>query len=118
MTDLSWLDAVRYRDRRRYANTQHPNNQAGADVHRLLAHMDSGTTLHLSDPADSIKMVRETLCVAQSAVSQNYALNLDTRARHVQRLQRMIDECDRQRPLGSDGKHGNMHTPTCGCDDQ
>lgn len=61
------------------------------------------TELHLDD---SLKMLRETLCVAQSVL--RYAPDRD-------RVQRMIDEIDRQRPLGPDGKHGDRHTPTCGC---
>ncbi len=62
---------------------------------------------------DSIKMLRETFCVAQTwfGLSQR-----SDRANHVARLQELIDECDRQRPLGPDGKHGDRHTPTCGCD--
>lgn len=65
---------------------------------------------------DSLKMVRETLCVAQTWVGA--APPRDPRRReHVQRLQRLIDDIDRQRPLGPDGKHGQQHTPTCGCPD-
>jgi hypothetical protein len=30
-------------------------------------------------------------------------------------LQVLIDECDRMRPLGPDGKHGDRHTVECGC---
>jgi hypothetical protein len=63
---------------------------------------------------DTPKMLRETLCVAQTHVG----LSGDPRAReHADRLQRLIDECDRHRPLRPDGKHGNFHTPTCGCED-
>lgn len=66
------------------------------------------------DVPDGPKMLRETLCVAQGLVGRSG----DPRAReHVERLGRLIDECDRHRPLGPDGKHGNRHTPTCGCDD-
>ena len=25
---------------------------------------------------------------------------------------------DHHRPLGTDGKHGDLHTPTCGCEDK
>lgn len=65
---------------------------------------------------DTLKMVRETLCIAQGAVLR--ADPPDSRWReHSDRLQRLIGEIDRQRPLGPDGKHDNRHTPTCGCDD-
>lgn len=63
---------------------------------------------------DSPKMLRETLCVAQVAVGETY--HRDPRAQeHLDRLQRLIDECDRHRPIGPNGKHDNRHTPTCGC---
>jgi hypothetical protein len=63
---------------------------------------------------DSVKMLRETLCVAQGAVA---AYSGSGRAdEHSARLQRLIDDCDRQRPLGPDGKHRDRHTLTCGCE--
>ena len=46
-----------------------------------------------------VKTLREALCVAQHTVAD------------------LIRLCDRLRPLGSDGKHGDRHTPYCGCDD-
>lgn len=68
------------------------------------------TTLNVSD---SVKMLRETFCVAQAALAPGGPIL----SGHRERLQRLIDECDRQRPLGPDGKHDNRHTPTCGCED-
>ena len=66
---------------------------------------------------DGPKMLRETLCMAQAAIGETF--RLAPRAReHLDRLQRLIDECDRHRPIGNDGKHGDRHTPTCGCDDE
>lgn len=66
-------------------------------------------------PPDGPKMLRETLCVAQSAIGHTYPLD-PRKWEHIDRLQRLIDECDRHRPIGPNGKHGNRHTPTCGCD--
>lgn len=63
---------------------------------------------------DSPKMLRETLCVAQARIG-NSPLDQGRRQEHIDRLGRLIAECDRHRPLGSGGKHGNLHTPTCGC---
>lgn len=57
----------------------------------------------------SPKMLRETLCRAQSLTTDPY---------DIHRLQLLINECDRHRPLGPDGKHGNRHTVTCGCEDK
>jgi len=65
---------------------------------------------------DSPKMLRETLCVAQSRIG-NCDLDPGRKAEHIARLGRLIAECDRHRPLGPDGKHGERHTPNCGCDD-
>lgn len=72
------------------------------------------TTLNVPD---SPKMLRETLCHAQAWIANGDPD--DARARwHIARLQRLIDECDRHRPLGLDGKHGDLHTDTCGCEDR
>ncbi|MDM8084728.1 hypothetical protein QUV83_08135 [Cellulomonas cellasea] len=65
---------------------------------------------------DDPKMLRETLCVAAAAVARATGTG-DRDDEHITRLQRLIDECDHHRPLGSDGKHGSLHTATCGCDD-
>lgn len=62
---------------------------------------------------DSPKMLRETLCFAQTVVG--YA-GTSRASEHVERIQRLIDACDIHRPLGPDGKHGDRHTPTCGCE--
>jgi hypothetical protein len=64
---------------------------------------------------DKPKMLRETLCVAQSRIG-NSPLDEGRKWEHIDRLQRLIDECDRHRPLGLNGKHDDRHTPTCGCD--
>jgi hypothetical protein len=64
---------------------------------------------------DGPKMLRETLCVAQTLIG-NSNLYADRRTEHVNRLSRLIAACDTHRPLGQDGKHGDLHTPTCGCD--
>ena len=66
---------------------------------------------------DSPKMLREKLCLAQYAVNNYATLAISERKRASDALQELINECDRHRPLGSDGKHGNRHTPTCGCED-
>jgi hypothetical protein len=69
---------------------------------------------------DTIKMIRETLCRAQSAISFRAAAghDVDCHARDVQLLGRLIADCDRQRPLGPGGGHGDGErcTPTCGCE--
>lgn len=63
---------------------------------------------------DDLKSLRETLCVAQKAIQFEYHGGGEDP--DVQRIGRLIAEIDRQRPLGSDGKHGDLHTPTCGCE--
>lgn len=70
--------------------------------------------LHLPDERDSLKMIRETLTLAQQAMDRSPVYG---DAHHSLRLSRLIEEIDRQRPLGSNGKHGHLHTPTCGCED-
>lgn len=64
---------------------------------------------------DSLKMIRETLCVAQAWLGRSM-LSPPSKKLHVERIGRLIADIDRQRPLGPDGKHGDLHTDTCGCE--
>jgi len=59
-----------------------------------------------------VKMLRETLCVAQSLIAESDEVY--RKDWHLSRLQQLIDECDFLRPLGPGGKHGDLHTPFCG----
>jgi hypothetical protein len=68
---------------------------------------------------DGPKMLKETLAVSQSAIGEMYRGKQTGKTRqmeHIERLQRLINECERKRPTGPDGKHGSRHTPECGCD--
>lgn len=67
----------------------------------------------IADP----KMLRETLCLAQSRIGDS-PLDRERKQQHIERLQRLIDLCDVLRPIGPDGKHGARHTPGCGCSDK
>lgn len=53
------------------------------------------------------KWLRECLCAQESNAPDEF-----TRG-EIGRLIRLLDA---HRPLASDGKHGKLHTPTCGCD--
>lgn len=68
----------------------------------------------------SLKMTREALCLSQSALRDRArsGLDVDRVPYAAERLQALIDQIDVHRPLGSDGKHGNRHTATCGCEDK
>lgn len=55
------------------------------------------------------KTLREKLCIQQT-----FAPDRHTSAE----IGRLISLLDLHRPLGSNGKHGNLHTPTCGCEDK
>lgn len=69
---------------------------------------------------DTVKSIRETLALAQSAIHFRAAAghDVDRAQRDAELLGRLIADCDRQRPLGPDGKHGDGErcTSTCGCD--
>lgn len=78
----------------------------------------------------SLKMLREALCLAQTALTQLTEITItanrfDTETAQLllaharlrsKNLQTVIDAIDVQRPLGPDGKHGDNHTTHCGCD--
>jgi len=64
---------------------------------------------------DNVKMTRELFCIAQTEIGQS---GRNWSHSHIRRLQRLIDQLDKHRPLGPDGKHGDRHTPTCGCEDK
>ncbi len=68
--------------------------------------------------ADTPKMVREALCAAQGALAESGRRGIDAGRvpTWIAQLGTLIDECDRNRPLGTNGKHGSLHTPTCGCE--
>lgn len=69
-------------------------------------------------PVHAVKSTREALCAAQWALGEvaRRGLDVDTTPGRIDRLGALIAELDKHRPLGSDGKHGNRHTPTCGCE--
>ena len=64
------------------------------------------------------KSVREALCLAQSTLAEHArrGMDVDRVPGYIVELQHMIDEIDYTRPLGSDGKHGKLHTLRCGCE--
>jgi hypothetical protein len=67
---------------------------------------------------DTPKALRETLCIAEGAVARSVPEIPAAQANTAGRvLARLIRECDRHRPLGPDGTHGDRHTLTCGCED-
>lgn len=65
---------------------------------------------------DGVKMTRETLCAAQAALVHG-RFTYDRADEHIERLGLVILELDRHRPLGPNGKHGDRHTATCGCEE-
>ena len=64
---------------------------------------------------DSLKSIREAICLAQSALGR-WTFPGDRPEDRSATLGRLIEDIDRQRPLGPDGKHGGRHTATCGCE--
>ena len=70
---------------------------------------------NLEIPDDELKMLREDLCRLQNLTNSSKITNYQ---KISERLQHLINEIDKHRPLGSDGKHNNLHTPTCGCEDK
>lgn len=85
----------------------------------MLAGPDGSVTAHVEGSAVrstySIKTVGEALAVAQTAVANFYPPG-EYRDRYARVLDDLSADVARQRPTGPDGKHGDRHTPTCGCD--
>lgn len=71
-------------------------------------------------PVNCLKATREALCAAQSSLGERARAGIDVGwvPHWVDRLQALIDQIDVHRPLGSNGKHGDLHTSTCGCEDR
>lgn len=88
---------------------------AGIAVERGTAGPERGFSTSYEVP-DGPKKLRETLCVAQASIGAS-DLDQDRKREHMDRLQRLIDACDAHRPFGPDGKHGGLHTATCGCEE-
>lgn len=59
-------------------------------------------------PSADLKMLREALCLAQSALQCVHDSRHPRQA--ADRLGELIAEIDRHRPVGSDGRHGQLHT--------
>lgn len=55
------------------------------------------------------KYLREVLCQQQTYSPSKFTSDL---------IGRLVMDLDKHRPLGTDGKHGDLHTSTCGCEDR
>ena len=53
------------------------------------------------------KYLREVLCTQQTHAPNQFTSDL---------IGRLVMDLDKHRPLGTDGKHGDLHTDTCGCE--
>jgi hypothetical protein len=60
----------------------------------------------------SLKMLREHLCTDQARYQTEWPSGIRSA------VDVLIEMIDRNRPLGTDGKHGDLHTLTCGCEDK
>jgi hypothetical protein len=71
-------------------------------------------------PVTALKATREALCAASSALAERARQGTDVHAvpPWIDRLQALCDQIDVHRPLGPDGKHGDRHTVTCGCEER
>lgn len=70
------------------------------------------TIAQLNVDSGALKMLREALCAAEG-----YLLRSAQYSAHGRHFSTLIHEIDNHRPLGSNGKHGTLHTRTCGCED-
>lgn len=66
------------------------------------------------------KMLLETLCVVEHALQELEKARPGFHAggtidSHLERVRHLMDECQRKRPTGPNGKHDGRHTDECGC---
>lgn len=61
----------------------------------------------------SVKAVKEALAYAQTYLPQTEEGNYFYLV-----LRDLVYDCDKQRPVESDGVHGDLHTESCGCEDK
>ena len=63
----------------------------------------------------NLKAFREFLCRISVDMENNYVAGYNEWDK--QQVEKLIEQIDVFRPLGPNGKHGNRHTPFCGCED-
>ena len=76
-----------------------------AEAHRSVVHSSR-----------TIKTVGEALSCAENALLNAYP-NSGLGAHYAEVIAELLRDVIRQRPVGSNGKHGELHTATCGCED-
>jgi hypothetical protein len=92
-----------------------PNLTLANEIARELVLLDMTAVGYapLWVPQEDLKSIREALTISEQLIlkSRQY--------KHLHRhLSQLIFQVDVNRPLKSDGKHGNSHTNTCGCLDK
>ena len=98
--DCAAIRVARADERERIARAIETNGGVGTSAHRCSDRTGGG--LMRWNP----KMLRERLCQQQTWAPDDFTRN---------EIGRLIAVLDLHRPLGDDGKHGDLHTPTCGC---
>lgn len=68
-------------------------------------------------PVINLKGTREALCAAQAVIGERArgGSDCDRAPQWIKALQVLVDQIDVHRPVGTDGKHGALHTSACGC---
>lgn len=120
VVDAEWVTKVRESTRETRRKKQPITVQLTFDPE-----MDKDGIVHLQeterdnrawiDPGNP-KAAREKFSTLQSLVNRQGGGNLEPIMNTF--LQNLIDQLEQHRPTGSDGKHGNLHTTTCGCEDK
>lgn len=64
------------------------------------------------------KTVHEHLCLAQAALADRVRSkrDVDMSMAAIKTLTGMLRQINEHRPEGGNGKHGEAHTETCGCE--
>jgi len=73
--------------------------------------------VNLEIEASKLKTLREALC-RFATMRSLFIYDVSKIVSDTEYVNKLINEIDRHRPLGPDGKHNNLHTSTCGCEDK
>lgn len=109
---------ARYSDHRDLTGYECDNYACDArwDKNGNLTRPSKHATQHVYTLSTRPKSLRETVNIARGIVARHPEESHEPfHSRVLEHLDLLGAECDRKRPTGVGGKHGDLHTSECGC---